>query len=141
MVGKEHELNRTLSIVLGLALAFVVFSSPALADHHEGGPAVINVLTFDVGANAAQFVALTKRATEIQDKLGSPGEQRVWAPAFGDQVAGVVIVTVEYPSFLAMAQAQAKSAASAEWQAFVQKVAAAGNRLVSNTLATDVAGN
>ena len=138
--GKEIALNRTtLSLILVLALA--AFSIPAAADHHEGGPPVINVLMFDVGTNAAQFIAFTKRASEIQTTLGNPGEQRVWAPLFGAQVAGVVIVTVEYPSLVAMAQAQAKSNASPEWQAFVQEVGAAGIRLVSNSVAADAAGN
>ncbi len=134
-------MNRILSIVLGVALVVVAFSSPAAADHHEGGPSVINVLTFDVGTNADQFIAFTKRASEIQKTLGSPGEQRVWAPMFGDQVAGAVIVTVEYPSFVAMAQAQAKSNASPEWQAFVQEVTAAGIRMISNSVAADAAGD
>ncbi len=141
MGGKETPVNRTILIVLGLALALATFSFPAAADHHEGGPAVINVLTFDVGTDAAQFIAFTQRANKIQKKIGGQGEQRVWAPMFGDQVAGVVIVTVEYPNFVAMAQSQTKSAASGEWQAFVQDVEASGIRLVSNSVATDVAGN
>ena len=51
-----------------------------------------------------------------------------------------MVVTVEYPNLVAMAQAQAKSAASPDWQAFVQEVGAAGMRLVSNAVASD-AGN
>ena len=131
-------MNSRLFLPFGILLAIFAFAAPAAADHHEGGPAVENVLIFDTGGQMQKFLGFAERAQEIRTRLGAAGTQRVWFASYGGPSPGAVIVTIEFPSLSAFAAAESKAAASAEWNQFVAEVAAAGIRIMSNAVLTDV---
>ena len=128
-------MNRTLSILLCCALALAAMSSPAFAD---GGPRVVNVLTFEV-EDMEKFVALTKRAAELQEKLGTGGTQRVLLSLYSGTGTGTPFVVLDYPDLETFAAAERKTDESEEWAAFLVDVQAAGVRVVSNSVSVDIA--
>ena len=127
-----------LFLSLGILLALFAFAAPAAADHHEGGPAVSNVLIFNTGGQFEKFLGFTQRAQDIRTRLGVAGVQNVWFASYGGPSPGAVIVTIEYPSLSAFAAAETKARASAEWNQFVGEVAAAGIQIMSNAVLTNV---
>jgi hypothetical protein len=94
----------------------VALSSVAAA---QEPPRVTNVIVFDVGADMAKFTELSKRARAIREKYQSTGKVRLWMSAFAGPNTNRVVVTVEYPSLVAMAQSWSKVTASPEWQKLI----------------------
>ena len=127
-------MNRIPSILLCCALALAAVSSPALAD---GGPRVVNVLSFEV-EDMEKFIALTKRAAEIQAKLGTGGTQRVLVSLYSGSGTGTPFVVLDYPDMETLVAADRKTDNSEEWAAFLVDVQAAGVRIVSNSVSVDV---
>lgn len=102
--------------------------------------AVVIVLQPPDGSPAtfAKLTASLAKARTIAAKLGNPGKARLYAPSFGGTDVNTCVIVVEYPSLLAMAEAEPKMAASAEWQAMVGEIMGGGFKLVSQSLVTEV---
>ncbi len=120
-----------------LGLAFTLFLGVAQASAQEA-PKVINVISVDTGGDTDKFLALAKRAREIAEKNGGTGNQRVWLSTLAGPNTGTVIVAVEYPSMVSMAQTQAKVNATPEWQAFIDDFQKSGMRVVSNSVSVEI---
>ena len=104
----------------------------------QEAPKVINVLSVDTGGDTAAFLEFTKRAKAIGDQHGGTGNQRVWLSSFAGPNTGTVVVAVEYPSAVSMAQSQAKVNSSPEWQKFVADFQASGMRVISNSVSVEI---
>jgi hypothetical protein len=99
---------------------------------------VTHVIVFDVGANMAKFLELTKRAAEIAQKNGDTGKARYWASAHAGPNSGAVIVTVEYPSLVSFAQSETRMQASPEWQKLVADAQATSIKPVSDSIVVEI---
>jgi hypothetical protein len=124
-------------VMMAMALLFVAATAPAASPPAEG-PAVTEVLVFDVGPNFPKFLELTKRANAIAQKYGSTGKARFWMAAYAGRDSGAVIVTVEYPSLVSLAQSSAKVDPSPEWQQLVADAQASAIKVVSDSIVVEV---
>jgi hypothetical protein len=76
-------------------------------------------------ADPAAYVAEINRGRGIMKKAGSPGVIRVWRAQYAGTDAGAVVVSVEYPDMMALAQDNARMATDADvraWLAGLDKV-------------------
>jgi hypothetical protein len=89
-------------------------------------------------ANVAKLVAGLAKARKIAATYKDPGKARLYASTYAGNEAGSFVITVEYPSMLAMAQAEGRMQASKEWQDMVAEVMATGFKPVSQSLVTEV---
>jgi hypothetical protein len=119
--------------LLVLASAILPAASPS-----PDGPTVQEVLVFDVGPNMNKFIEITKRARAIAEKYGSTGKPRFWMSAYSGPNTGRVIVTVEYPSLVALAQSAAKVRQSPEWQQLLADTQASSIEMVSDSIAVEL---
>lgn len=126
-----------LAAVLALCAA-----QTASAQTAPGPSPVVLVMVVELGATATasfpKLVELMKRAGELAKKEGdAAGKARLYAPTLGGATNQMVIV-VEFPSLAAFAAAETAHAQNAEWQKITADAIAAGLKLVSRTLSTEV---
>ncbi len=100
----------------------VVFGLAVIACSALAGPAQATVLRVVVVEtdNVSGYVAELKKGQQLMKRLGSSGQIRVWRARFAGQDTGTVVVSVEYPSLVVLAQDDAKAAADAEWAAWLK---------------------
>lgn len=123
------------STALAVALSLGLSAGQAAA---QEPPKVINILVFDTGGQNDEFLEFAKRAMTLTKQLGSTGMQRVWTSTLAGPNTGTMVVAVEYPSFVSMAESQAKVGSSPEWQQFIDDFAAAGMRVTSSSVSVEV---
>lgn len=100
----------------------VVFGLAVIACSALAGPAQATVLRVVVVEtdNVSGYIAELKKGQQLMKRLGSSGQIRVWRARFAGQDTGTVVVSVEYPSLVVLAQDDAKAAADAEWAAWLK---------------------
>jgi hypothetical protein len=91
-----------------------------------------------VGRDLAKFTELSKRAQTINQKYASTGKARMWLAAIAGPDSNRVIVTVEYPSLVAMAQSISKVNSSPEWMQLVADAQATSIRPISNSVVVEI---
>ena len=128
---------RLSALLVGFALALTFALAPSQASA-EGPPKVINVLTIDAKGDLDGFLKFAKRARDLQSKHGGTGTQRVWQSTLAGPNTGSVIVAVEYPSFVSMAQSQAKVGATPEWQKFIKDFQDSDMEVLSSSVSMEV---
>lgn len=89
-------------------------------------------------ANVAKLIAALAKARTVAASLHDPGNARLHESTFSGEGAGTYIITVEYPSLQAMAEAEPRMEASAEWRQAIGGVMASGFKPVSQSLVTEV---
>ena len=94
-----------------------------------------DVVSGEVTTIAREFA---KRAREITEQHGGTGSQRVWLSTLAGPNTGSVIVAVEYPSMVSMAQSQAKVNPTPEWQKFIDDFQKSGMRVLSSSLSFEI---
>ena len=99
---------------------------------------ITNVIVFDVGPDLAKFRELSKRADAISAKYGSTGKARVWIAAFAGPDSNKVIVAVEYPSLVSMAQSVGKVNSSPEWRQLLADAQATNIKPISNSIMVEI---
>ena len=124
-------------LLLSVAVVLACVQAPEEATAQEA-PKVINVLSVDTGGDTDRFLEFAKRAREISDKNGGTGNQRVWLSTLAGPNTGSVIVAVEYPSMVSMAQSQAKVNPTPEWQKFLDDFQKSGMRVLSSSLSFEI---
>ncbi len=125
------------TLLMVTVLTLLAAGAPA-ASPPNMGPAVSEVLVFDVGGNPQKFLQLSKRADAIAQKSGSLGKARSWISAYAGPNAGSVIVVVEYPSMVALAESTTKMRATPEWQQLVAEAQASSVKLVSDSIVVEL---
>ena len=121
----------------GLSLAFVLVLGVGPAGAQEA-PKVINVLSIDTGGDTDGFLKFAKRAQELTAKHGGTGSQRVFLSTLAGPNTGSVIVAVEYPNMVSMAQSQAKVNSTKDWQKFIADFQKSGMRVLSSSLSSEI---
>ncbi len=74
--------------------------------------------------NAAGYAQSIETGKEIMKKLGITSETHVYQATFAGPEAGTVVVTIEYSSLAALADADAKTHADKDYQAWIKSLAA-----------------
>jgi ABC-type sugar transport system substrate-binding protein len=77
---------------------------------------VVIIKTDDVSAYLQQL----EKGKEIMKKLGITQQIRVWQATFAGPNAGSVVAAIEYPSMAAFADADAKTRADKDYQAWLK---------------------
>ncbi len=77
-------------------------------------------------------------AAPLGQKLGLSGRPRVWSAAFAGPETGRFAVVIESPSFAAFVADGAKQQASAEWGKVTAAQAAAGLKVLSNSIFEEI---
>ncbi len=130
--GREMEkIVRFSSLLTGLALVLACGLAPNDTVAQDA-PAVENVLFVDVAGDFPKFLEFYARFRAIGEKYGSTGTGRVWVATLAGPNTGNVVVVTEYPSFVSMAESNAKTFQTPEWQQAVADFQAAGMSLISN---------
>ena len=125
--------------VLGLIFAMGLMPQIALADHHEGGPKVLQVFTIEADAKDRPAVlARLKELQEIFKKEGQPGF-RVWLGSYAGENVGQLFITVERNNYPDFGVNQAKVMGSAAVSKWIEDMNNSGlSKLVGQSLLTDV---
>jgi hypothetical protein len=101
-------------------------------------PHVTEVIVLDVGAHMQKFLELTKRMDAIQSKYQSTGKAHIWEGTWAGSESGRVIVTVEYPSLLSLAESADRTRGAPELASLIAELDASGIRVLSESLVTEV---
>ena len=125
-----------ITLVAACLLAIVTASSSAAPP--AGPPRVTQVVVLDVGASMQKFNDLNSRMDAIATKYQSTGKARFWMTTYAGAEVGRVIVTVEYPSLISLAQSQAKMDASPEYQQWQKDAQASGIKELSVSIVTEL---
>jgi hypothetical protein len=108
--------RRTTAVIASAALALCLAGTALAAS--TAWIRVINVKTDNVAAYMQQLE--TGRA--MMKKLGINSQLHVYRAAFAGESAGAIVVTQEYPSWAAFADAQAKTAADPEFSTWLKNL-------------------
>ena len=104
-----------------VAATFAVAMSSAAFAANTAWARVISVKTDNLSA----YMAELDKGRAINKRLGLSVRIRVWRATYAGHEAGTLIVTIEYPSWAAFADTQAKTTADPEfskWLAGLDKV-------------------
>ena len=85
-----------------------------------------------------RYLAVIKELKALQAKLTPDASMRVWRATIAGEQSGMLYIVVEHPSLAAYAANTAKIQADPAWQKLIQKAAATGRKLTSQSLMEDV---
>jgi hypothetical protein len=108
-------LRKSVFAVVVLAL-FLGMSSSAFAQKTTV-LRVVTIKTDDVSAYLQQL----EKGKEILKRLGVTQQIRVWQATFAGPNAGSIAAAIEYPTMAALAEADAKTRADKEYQAWLKE--------------------
>jgi hypothetical protein len=99
-----------------IALAFALLTGIAFASQSQATVLrVIMVQTDDTSA----YVKELGKGQELLKRMGSAAMLRVWRARFAGHDTGTIVVTIEYPSMVVLAQDEAKAFADLEYVAWL----------------------
>ena len=131
------------TICLALALGWLMMaglgSEKASAEHHEGGPKILQVFAID--ADAKNRGAVLTRFKALQGILSSEGQPgfRVWMASYAGDNVGRMFLTVERANYADFGSNAVKVQSSAAIQKWVDDMNNSGlARVVSQSLLTEV---
>jgi hypothetical protein len=111
MLRKTAFVFVVLTLMLGMSSAAFAQKTTVLR--------VVIIKTDDVSAYLQQL----EKGKEIMKKLGITQQIRVWQATFAGPNAGSVAAAIEYPSMAAFADADAKTRADKDYQAWLKDTA------------------
>jgi hypothetical protein len=120
---------RTRFVLLCLVPAILAGSAPALRAADTPVQRVIVVQTDDVEG----YLKELENARAITKRLQGSGVIRAWRARFAGLDAGAIVVSIEYPSLMAMARDDGKAQADPEERAFLARLAKM-RKIVSDSL-------
>jgi len=127
------------TFVVGILLTFAVTLASTTAQAQEPPPPhVTNVIVLETSGDLGKLADIVKRARMIGEKYGSTGKARVWMTTLAGPNTGNVVVAVEYPSLVSMAESLSKVNASPDWTRLVADAQAAGIKPVSNSVVVEI---
>ena len=112
-----------------LAAMMVVGITLAPAAALAAGPAVLQVISVEVKGDRNAYYAQVKSLQAVAKRLGVPAV-RVWRASLAGEDADTIYIATEYESLAAMAAAQEKVQADAEWNKLLRALDASGIRTV-----------
>ena len=115
-----------------ILISLFLFAPPVTAE--EAPQPVMQVTFIDTNGDNAKYLELYDKISEVYKNTGNPGARTLWGAGFAGTATGTTILTVEYPSMSAMAEANGKTFASKEYQALSTEFQSAGMSFTSNSL-------
>jgi hypothetical protein len=109
---------------VALALPLLLDPRPAAAGGPTSAaiaaaPTVVRVIVVQTD-NLDAYLKELERGRALLKRLEIPEEIRVFQARFAGPETGAVVVTVEFPSMAALAEAESKTAADAEYQTWLK---------------------
>jgi len=124
--------------LLAVGLVIAVASTISSAAPPTDAPRITEVFVLDVGQNMPTFIELSNRTDALVKKVGSQGTSHYWMGAWAGSDVGKVIVTVEFPSLLALAQDEEKFQANPEFQKWQADAMSSGVKFLSQSIVTEL---
>ncbi len=110
--------NRTTrNIVMAVVICLLVCAASSAAFAQKGTVLRVVVVKTD---NPAAYVQEIEKGRQIMKSLGVQATTRVWQARFAGPEAGAMVVSIEYPSMEAFADAYKKTNASTDYQNWVK---------------------
>ena len=125
-------------IILVASCIVATVAAASSAAPPAGTPRVTEVIVLDVGTNMQKFSDLSSRVNAIATKYQNTGKTRYWVTTWAGSEVGRVIVTIEYPSLVSMAESMAKMEASPEFQQWQKDAQTSGIKQVSTSVVTEL---
>ena len=116
-------------LVLGVSLGVALLAGSALA-----ADPITQVVTIDTKGETDTLLANKASNEAIFKRLGIDAKRRYMQASLAGPSTGTVAVVIEYPSLAAMAAAQEKLQADAEWQKYIDKFTETGMTVQSNSI-------
>lgn len=126
-----------------LAAALLLSAATAAFAQTPPGPAPVSlVIVLDAGQNMGaslpKLIDAVRRGTALSKKDGAmAGKARLFTSLVGG-VSNQILLVVEFPSLAAYAASEAAHAQSPDWQKLSADFGAAGLKVVSTTLESEV---
>jgi ABC-type sugar transport system substrate-binding protein len=124
-------MRKSTSMAVVILLVLAALSSTAFAQKATVLRVVV-VKTDDVAA----YVQEIEKGRQVMKGIGIQAQTRVWQAKFAGPEAGAVVVSIEYPSMTAFADAVAKTNSSSEYQAWLKGLDKL-RKIVSDSLYTE----
>lgn len=99
-----------------IAVACIVLAGMAFAP--QAHATVLRVIIVQTD-NTSGYVKELEKGKAMIKRLGSSAVLRVWRARFAGQDTGTVVVSLEYPNLVTLAQDEAKAAADPEWSTWL----------------------
>ncbi len=126
--------NRTTrNIVMAVVICLLVCVASSAAFAQKGTVLRVVVVKTD---NPAAYVQEIEKGRQIMKSLGVQATTRVWQARFAGPEAGAVVVSIEYPSMEAFADAYKKTNASTDYQNWVKNLDKV-RKIVSDSIYTE----
>jgi hypothetical protein len=123
------------SRALLVLLAFAVLAGSSMVAV-AAEPVVLRVIVVQTD-NLDGYLKELDKSQPMRKRLQSPAVIRAWRARFAGENAGMIVVSVEYPSLEAMARDEAKGAADPEWSAWLKNLDKM-RKIVSDSLYTEL---
>ncbi len=131
--------TQLIRMTVALILSMGLMIGSVQADHHEGGPNVLQVFTIDVAAkDRTALLGRLKTLQGILKKEGQPGF-RVWLGTYAGESVGKLFLTVERKNYGDFGTNSDKVMGSAAVNKWLEDVNNSGiSKVVSQSLLVDV---
>jgi hypothetical protein len=110
----------------------------SVVDPPADAPRITEVFVIDVGENMPKSIELSRRIDALVKKYGSEGTSHYWIGAWAGSEVGKVIVTVEFPSLMALARDEEKFQANPEFQKWQADAMSSGVKVISQSIAVEL---
>jgi hypothetical protein len=131
--------TRLIVTALGFVLAMEFCPQIVHADHHDGGPRVLQEFAVEVAAKDRP--AVLGRLKELQEILSKEGQPRfrVWQGSYAGSSVGMLFITIERQNFADFGVNQSKVMASSSVNKWIEDMNNSGlSKLVGQSLLTEV---
>lgn len=128
---------RSIALGVGVMVALglmAVSAGEALAD----SPGVLQAVVINTNGKDDALLAEAKKNEKIFKRLGIQARRRYLQATLAGSQTGTMIVSIDYPSLTAFAEAQAKLAEDKEWQEYISRITGAGMTVESNSIYRDL---
>ena len=127
----RKSMTRNTAMAAAIFLLVCAASSAALAQKAT----ILRVVTIKTD-NPTAYVQEIEKGRQVMKSLGVQATTRVWQARFAGPEAGTIVVSIEYPSMAAFADAYAKTNASSDYQNWVKDLDKV-RKIVSDSLYTE----
>jgi len=99
-------------------------------------PTVLRVIAVQTDSPDTYLKEIEKGRAMFK-RLGVPAEVRVWKGRFAGDEAGAIVVSIEFPSLVALAEAEARLSADSEYMAWLKQLDKV-RKIVSDSLYSEL---
>jgi hypothetical protein len=126
--------NALVASLIAVSLVQISSAAPQPAPQH-----MMEVIVLDAGGNMQKLTELINRSLAIVARIPAyKGKVRAWTTTWAGTETGKVVVTVEFPSLADVATSGEALRASPEWSKWGADFQAAGMKILSESLNTEL---